>query len=320
MDTSLREILTVVREGRLDPAEAARRLDEVPPGADPVPTEVPVVAADVATPPTAEDTSRPTSPAATWSAVTDDVGGRSAAPPPQRAPTPPAAPHALAPPPALASVDDRETTQLQVRSMMRRVRIVGDPSVATVSIDGGHELRREGTVLVCESNRQLPFGDQFEFSPLGLDRFRLHLAGKKLSLTDDISIRVNPAIDVDVEITAGPVTVDHVGRLRARVTAGSLRVDDVTGPIDLHVVGGSAKIDTRLGVGTHRVRCESGSIVMTLRDGSDVRVRADAQFGRIVVNGASGPGATAAETVVGTGAGRLDVEVVMGSVTMDLPQ
>ena len=313
MDSTLRDILTAVREGRLDPAEAAKRLDDV--AASP---EAPAPSADAGAAPSGAHAHDP---AATWAAVTDDVSGRSTTKPaPHRSPSPAPAPATAkrsSQASATAVLDDRETTQLKIHSMMRRVRIVGDPTVATVSIDGGHELRREGTVLICESNRQLPFGDQFEFTPMALDRFRLHLLGKRLSLTDDIAIRVNPAIDVDVEVTAGPVTIDRVGRLRARVTAGSLRVDDVLGPIDLHVVGGSAKIDTKLGVGTHRVRCESGSIVMALRDGSDVRVRADAQFGRVVMNGTSGAGA--AETVLGTGAGRLDVEVVMGSLTMDLP-
>jgi hypothetical protein len=315
--TSLRDILTAVREGRLDPAEAARRLDET--------------AGDEAGSSPATDDGNDAAPSAgaassrgsVWADATDDVSPRTAA---ASAGTR-AGQAATGGPPAAARtssaggtlVDERETTELRVHSMMRRVRIIGDPTVSTVSIDGGHELRREGTVLICESNRQLPFGDQFEFSPMGLDRFRLHLLGKRLTLTDDISIRVNPAIDVDVEVTAGPVMVDGVGRLRARVTAGSLKVDEVLGPIDLHVVGGTAKIDTRLGPGTHRVRCESGSVALTLRAGSDVRVRSDAQFGRVALNGGQSAGPSPAEIVLGNGAGRLDAEVVMGSLTMELP-
>jgi hypothetical protein len=321
---SLRDILAAVREGRLDPAEAAKRLDEAE-------TPAQEGAGGSATSPDASTAATPATASrsgSVWADATDDVGSRATATAgaPSATSAASAGSSGEAPttartgPSAGALVDERDTTELRIHSMMRRVRIIGDPTVTTVSIDGGHELRREGTVLICESNRQLPFGDQFEFSPMGLDRFRLHLAGKRLSLTDDIAIRVNPAIDIDVEVTAGPVLIDGVGRLRARVTAGSLKVDDVLGPVDLHIVGGTAKIDTRLGPGTHRVRCESGSVALALRAGSDVRVRADAQFGRVVVN--NGPTSTPspAEIVLGNGAGRLDAEVVMGSITMELPQ
>jgi hypothetical protein len=108
--------------------------------------------------------------------------------------------------------------------------------------------------------------------------------------------------------------VEQVGRLRARVTAGSARVEDVHGPLDLHVVGGTAKIDTVMVGGGNRLRCDSGSILLHLRPGSDVRFRPEAQLGRIVIDGAEG----GREITVGRGSGRLKAEVVMGSIQVEV--
>ncbi len=102
--------------------------------------------------------------------------------------------------------------------------------------------------------------------------------------------------------------------MRARVTAGSARIEEVGGPLDLHVVGGTARIDTTVRGGDNRIRCDSGSLVLRLRRDSDVRLRPDAQLGRIVIDGAEG----GREIVVGAGTGRLDVEVVMGSLQVEV--
>jgi len=294
MDPSLRDILTAVRDGRLDPTEAARRLQEhsaAPAGGgEPKPS--------------------PEEPSGSvWAEVTDDV----VAPPEPATATEPVAETFVHVP---VVVDDRATTGLRIRAITRKVRITGDPTVATVSIDGPHELRREGSTLICDSELDLPFGDPFAFLPTAMGRFGLRSPGRAFSWGNDLDIRVNPTLDLDVELTAGSLHVQAVGKLRARVTAGSARVEDVRGPLDLHVVGGTAKIDTVMVGGGNRIRCDSGSVVLRLRPGSDVRFRPEAQLGRIVVDGVDG----GREITVGGGTGRLRAEVVMGSIQVEVAQ
>jgi hypothetical protein len=211
--------------------------------------------------------------------------------------------------------DAPATTDLRLRAMTRRVRVIADPSVATVSVDGPHELRREGTTLILESDRDLPFGDPFAFIPAMRGGFRLHPGDLKgFSLGGDLVVRLNPAIALDVDVTAGSLSVRGVKRVRARVTAGSARIEEMAGPLDLHVVGGTAKVDMRARGSENRIRCESGSINLRLRNDSDVRLRPDAQLVRIVIDGAEG----GREIVVGAGTGRLDVEIVMGNLQVEV--
>ena len=351
MDPALRDILTAVREGRLDPAQGARLLQEQsatdPRSTGPAPPATSQAATATAIPEGSErDSAEPSS--AVWATVTDDLDAASPdeapedaaaedaaaedaapeAPEPSRpsstdpdgrrpvspdAPTDSASDRTVHTPTAIV-VEDRATTSLKIRAITRKVRIIGDPMVATVSIEGPHELRREGTMLICDSERDLPFGDPFAFLPTAMGRFRLQSPSRAFKWGTDLEIRVNPDLDLDVDLTAGSLHVQQVGRLRARVTAGSARVEDVRGPLDLHVVGGTAKIDTVMVGGDNRIRCDSGSVVLRLRPGSDVRFRPEAQLGRIVVDGVEG----GREITVGGGTGRLRAEVVMGSIQVEV--
>jgi hypothetical protein len=247
-----------------------------------------------------------------WAAATDDIDGdldsaaRDAAPPPIGS---------AAPVTAVVAANGRATTGIRIRALTRKVRIIGDPSVSTVSVDGPHEMRREGTTLVIDSDRDLPFGDPFQFLPTGRGRFRVLTGGRSFGLNTDLVLRANPELEIDVDVTAGSLLVRDVGRVRARVTAGSARVESVRGPLDIHVVGGTAKIDSIVQGADNRIRCESGSVVLRLRPGSDVRFRPEAQLGRIVVDGLEG----GREIAVGAGQGRLRAEVVMGSIQVEVP-
>lgn len=335
----MRDILTAVRDGRLDPSTAGRLLEDpsLPdPGAEARPVEPgPEAGTDQVGPVTttgekaevgepdrdgsgepAGDPENDGASPGVWAVVTDDPtsrgrgrGADESGASADTARTPARTAHAD------ADADARATTSVRVRAMTRRVRILADPAVQTVSVDGPHELRREGTVLVLESDRDLPFGDPFAFLPSMRGGFRLQPpTGLPFSLGADLVVRLNPAIDLDVDVTAGSLSVRGVGRVRARVTAGSARIEEVGGPLDLHVVGGTARIDTTVRGGDNRIRCDSGSLVLRLRRDSDVRLRPDAQLGRIVIDGAEG----GREIVVGAGTGRLDVEVVMGSLQVEV--
>ncbi len=199
------------------------------------------------------------------------------------------------------------TDRVSIRAVGRRVRVVGDPAVATASVDGEHVLRRQGGVLEISSDGDL--GPKLE--GLGVLRPPRSLDDLKgISLTRGLTVRVNPAIEVDIELTAGSLHVNGVPFLgRVRVTAGGVQVTGVRRVTDALVQAGSATIAGPVAVGRSRIKVESGSLQLRLEKGAHVVVHADAQVGRIQWPGEVGQ---VDELSVGNGSARLDVEVVMG--------
>jgi hypothetical protein len=248
--TDTREILEAVAAGRLDPAEAARLLDEQ---------------------------QRPASSG-------DDTG-----------PSAPAVP---------------EVARLLVRATSRKVRLVGDPAVSTVDVDGAHHLRRDGATLVLTGEgERFPADDAFTLLSTG----RWRDVADRFGLGGELRVRVRPDLPVDVEVIAGSLSTDGVRALESvRVTAGSARVSGAHGPLDVLVQAGSAVVDAAITRGPSRIRAESGSVRLRLLPGSDVRVRTDVQLGKVV----SDPPLHRDELTVGAGSAELSLEVVMGSAVI----
>lgn len=203
--------------------------------------------------------------------------------------------------------------RLSVRAVGRRVRIVGEPSVATVSADGPHVLRRNGSVLEVSSDGE--FGasiDGFQLlrATRSLDDFR------SLGLGKELLLKVNPALLVDVEVTAGSLNTEGVPRLGSiRVTAGGARLLDVSEIADALVQAGQATVKAAITTGRSRIRVESGSLSLQLSDASNVTISTDAQLGKVSWGGAHA-GFTGDEVVMGNGSAKLNVEVVMGHASV----
>jgi len=199
--------------------------------------------------------------------------------------------------------------RISVRAVGRRVRIVGETAVATLSADGPHVLRRNGAVLEVSSDGELGASlDGFSILrgvPRNVDDFRALGLGKELLL------KVNPSIVVDVEVTAGSLNTERVPHLgKVRITAGGAKLLDVTEVNDVLVQAGQATIKGAVKTGRNRIRAESGSLSITLGDDSNVTVKGDAQLGKVSWSG--GHSGAGDEVVMGNGSARLDIEVVMG--------
>lgn len=203
--------------------------------------------------------------------------------------------------------------RVSVRAVGRRVRIVGEPSVATVSADGPHVLRRNGPVLEVSSDGE--FGasiDGFQLlrATRSLDDFR------SLGLGKELLLKVNPTLLVDVEVTAGSLNTEALPRLGSvRVTAGGARLLDVGEIADALVQAGQATVKGAITRGRSRIRVESGSLSLQLSDASNVTITTDAQLGKVSWGGAHA-GFTGDEVVMGNGSARLSVEVVMGHASV----
>mgnify|MGYP006921668202 CR=1 FL=1 len=282
-------ILADLAAGRIDAAEAARRIDALK-------------AQDAAGEPT------PAEPTNEELGEANEAGRRQYSPYAREVFTP--TEEDETPSSHRRAAGSKGVDRITVHAVGRRVRIVGDRSVATASAEGPHVLRRNGSVLEVSSDGELgPSLDGFSIlrPPRNLDELRALGLGKELYL------RINPSILVDVEVTAGSLSCSDIPYLgKVRLTAGSAELSGVAEADDVLVQAGSAAIKGSIATGRSRVRVESGQLTIDLDDRSNVTVRGDAQLGKI-----TWPGNQALdEFVVGNGSARLDVGVVMGWATI----
>jgi hypothetical protein len=270
---ALRAVLADVAAGRLSPTEAAAAIAEI-------------------------QTDRPSDDADVWADVTD---------------RPADAPAAHLEPPTTSTLPASvEPTKVVIRAVGHRVRVVGEPSVSAVSVDGPHVVRRDGDTLTVASEGE--FGTSLDGFTLIRSRSVSDLRDRLLGLGRELSVRVNPQLAVDVEVTAGSLSVERLPRLaQVRVTAGSAKLLDSDGPLDVLVQAGSAKVSFRPTAGRSRLRVESGSLDVVLLTGTDARVRSDAQAGRVAWQGSQHHG-SAEEVVLGRGSAVVSLEAVMGAV------
>jgi hypothetical protein len=290
----MKAILEELAAGRIDAAEAARRIDALKASqstSETTPSE-----------PTNEQLAGSEADADPWAAATDrpQAGyGSSTSKPDTSAEEPVQA----------KAVNVGGVERISVRAVGRRVRILGETSVATLSADGPHVLRRNGSVLEVSSDGELGASlDGFSIlrsAPRSLEDFR------SLGLGKELFLRVNPNLIVDVEVTAGSLNTEGVPHLgKVRVTAGAAKLLDVAEINDALVQAGQATIKGTIKTGRNRVRAESGTLSINLADDSNVTVTGEAQLGKI--SWAGGHSGAGDEVVMGSGSARLDIEVVMG--------
>lgn len=319
-------ILEELASGRIDAAEAARRIDRLRADAEGV--AAPAPPSEPASGPASEPATETTTPQSesveqdAWALATDrpqqathttDTFPRNE---PVAASTPTSEQTEQEPHPeesAASSSPSRPVNtggvdRISVRAVGRRVRIIGESSVATLSADGPHVLRRNGSVLEVSSEGEMGASlDGFSIlrPPRNLDDIR------SLGLGKELFLRVNPQLVVDVEVTAGSLNTERVPHLgKIRVTAGGAKLLDVEEIGDALVQAGQATIKGCITTGRSRVRAESGSLNIQLRDDSNVTIKGESQLGKVSWTG--GHTGAGDEVVMGLGSARLDVEVVMG--------
>jgi hypothetical protein len=306
MTTSdMKVILEELAAGRIDAAEAARRIDalKASQSRSGPPTE-----------PTDEQLAGSEVDSDAWAAATDwpQAGDASGGAEPEASTSEPEASTSepsTEEPVRAKSVNVGGVERISVRAVGRRVRILGETSVATLSADGPHVLRRNGSVLEVSSDGELGASlDGFSIlrsAPRSLDDFR------SLGLGKELFLRVNPNVIVDVEVTAGSLNTEQVPHLgKVRVTAGAAKLLDVAEINDALIQAGQATIKGTIKTGRNRVRAESGTLSITLADDSNVTVSGEAQLGKI--SWAGGHSGAGDEVVMGSGSAKLDIEVVMG--------
>jgi hypothetical protein len=287
-------ILEELAAGRIDAAEAARRIDAL---------KAAQSTSETTQEPTNEELAASAAESDAWAAVTDQ---------PQQAGSGTSAPDSSGTtaeePVRVKPINTGGVERISVRAIGRRVRIIGESSVATLSADGPHVLRRNGAVLEVASDGELGASlDGFSIlrgATRSLDDFR------SLGLGKELFLRVNPNLIIDVEVTAGSLNTERVPHLgKVRVTAGAAKLLDVAEINDALIQAGQATIKGTIKSGRSRIRAESGSLSITLADESDVTVTGEAQLGKI--SWAGGHDGAGDEVVMGNGSAKLEIELVM---------
>ncbi|MDR1388023.1 MAG: hypothetical protein LBJ44_10685 [Propionibacteriaceae bacterium] len=277
-------ILTDLAAGRIDPIEAQRLIEALGQG-QPADPERP----------------RPEETSAEWPVAPDQADDQ-VDPDPVTGPT--ARPNGKVGP----------IERILVKAAGRRVKITADPTVKTAMAEDVHQIKRRGPVLEISGEVELNgLGNAFNFvkSIRRLDDL------KALGIGQELSIRVNPSLIVDLDVTGGSVSTDQVPKLgQVRLTAGAASLTGVTEVGDLVVQAGQASLSGCFRQGWSRLRCESGQLVVKLEPGSDVTVRAETRIGH--VSWETTLEHSEQELVLGGGRARLDVGVVMGHASVRL--
>ncbi|HXA43352.1 MAG TPA: hypothetical protein VNV65_10635 [Candidatus Solibacter sp.] len=204
---------------------------------------------------------------------------------------------------------------VRITSSYGRIVVLGDASVAQARIEGPHVARTENGVLVIETDDSGEGNFWFGGREGGhwWDNFRW----------PPITVWMNPQLELWVSTDAGGVTVTNVlGPIHAEVQAGSLAVNGFGGPLDLLASAGSIRGEGTLRQGASRIKCDMGSVRLALAPGSDVRVSAVTELGKVSIdNGTEHPSRAArwgdrVEAVYGAGSASLDIESQMGSITV----
>ncbi|HZQ83393.1 MAG TPA: hypothetical protein VFA83_01070, partial [Acidimicrobiales bacterium] len=211
---------------------------------------------------------------------------------------------------------------------LRGVQVIGDPTVREAVAEGPHIARHEDGAIVIESEpdedwrdlREFGRSASFSFSHWGPGGVRMRT--RPSIMNRNLVIRMNPDLPLEARVEAGSLTTRGVrGPIMARVSAGSARIDDFASPLDIDVAAGSVKARGRLDRGESHIRCDAGSVKLQLDRGSSVRISTEAHLGSVTIDDqepsgrrAGLLGSDAGSATIGGGAGRLDIEVNLGSV------
>jgi hypothetical protein len=238
-----------------------------------------------------------------------------------------------APARSAAAPTQPRVSRLKVRAGFGAIVVVGDESVAEAEVDGMHQASHEDDTLVIHGDVDPDIPGAFEID-LGRHRrrrSRLGIAvgpmvfgasskGRPLQKSS-LRIRMNPALDLDVRLDAGSLSLTHLrAPVRARMSAGPITIEDFTAPLDVSVNAGAIRALGELTYGESRIKSDAGAVRVSLSPTSSVRIVADTALGRIVLpdhDPDTGKRfSSRREATIGAGEGSLRVETAMGSINV----
>lgn len=239
--------------------------------------------------------------------------------------------------------DDETSIHTGVRAVrvvgtFRALRIVGDPSIQGAVARGPHKARNENGTLVFEEEYD-PESPSFTlFGPSSGSgsrsgrrsgrrsaRVNVDIGGRNFRWDRDLTppvlkIRMNPELPLEVDMTAGSVRVGDVrGPITASLAAGSGHFSGVHSPFRLNADAGSVRVSGLFDRGESEVRCTAGKVHVMLDRGSSVQITARATLGKIMLPSGeqwAGLGGGKKEVTIGDGKAKLELEATTGLLTV----
>jgi hypothetical protein len=222
--------------------------------------------------------------------------------------------------------------RVKIRAGFGAIVVTGDESVVEAEVEGLHQATHEDDTLVIHGDIDPEVPGTFEFD-LGRRR-----RGRKLGIAvgpmvfgashkgramqkSSLRIRMNPALELDVRLDAGSLSVMHLrAATRARMSAGPITIEDFTAPLDVSVNAGAIRAVGELTYGESRIKSDAGAVRVELLPTSNVRILADTALGKIVLPGHDPETgrrfSSRREAVIGAGEATLRVETAMGSINV----
>jgi len=198
-------------------------------------------------------------------------------------------------------------SKVLIRATGRKVKIIPDSQVSTAAAEDVHQVKRSGSTMEIIGDKEFSgVIDALSWvkSVRGMDDV------KALGFGKELTVRVNPALEVDIDLRGCQLMVAGLPRIgKVRLTAGGATITGARTVSDLLLQMGQATISGHFTEGWSRIRCESGQVTLEVARDSDVVIRADAQVGRVSWEGCE---ADDGEVTLGTGTAHLDMGVVFG--------
>jgi hypothetical protein len=231
--------------------------------------------------------------------------------------------------PTQTLLDDRPVRRVRIRTTAGAVKVVGDPTVTEADVsgpDGAYELRHEGDALLVEVHQLQRFIEEHHHDRgpggftirTGRRTGRIDLKGiafGKGKPFGSVIVRVNPDLPLDLEVTAGSLSGSGLrAPISCELDAGSISLRDAHAPINAHVTAGSLSFKGRIDSGESQISCDMGAVSIHLEPGSSVRGHAEVTLGRCELKLPNPP--AGGEFVIGDGAGRLDIDGTMSSISV----
>lgn len=210
------------------------------------------------------------------------------------------------PPPSTTTAPS--VREVKIVSRFGSAEVIGDASIVGAVAEGPHSARQQGDALVIE---QSPFTEDTSFV-FSRSHGRFTLNG--FDLDRKLIVRMNPDLALTATVQAGNLRIANVhGQLSGEVQAGNCTVTDFRGPLKLGVAAGNVAATGRLDSGSSSIRCDMGQVKLSLDPASSVRINARSTMGKVDIDGSGVKG-----SVVGSGAGVLDIDCTMGSVRVSV--
>jgi len=198
-------------------------------------------------------------------------------------------------------------SKVLIRATGRKVRIIPDPQVSTAAAEDVHQVKRSGSTMEIIGDKEFSgVIDALSWvkSVRGMDDV------KALGIGKELTVRVNPALEVDIDLKGCQLVASDIPRIgKVRLTAGGATISGACTVSDLMLQMGQVTISGHFTEGWSRIRCESGQVTLEVARDSDVVIRADAQVGRVSWEGVEAPDG---EITIGAGTAHLDMGVVFG--------